>query len=41
MEPTVFTGVEDYMMIAQEESFGPVMIVSDFQTGFVNFPLVF
>ena len=30
MEPTVFTDVKDHMMIAQEESFGPVMVVSKF-----------
>ena len=33
MEPTVFTEVEDHMFIAQEESFGPVMIISKFQDG--------
>ena len=33
--PTVFTDVEDHMMIAEEESFGPVMIISKFQHGFV------
>lgn len=33
MEPTVFTDVEDHMFIAQEESFGPVMIISKFQNG--------
>ena len=31
--PTVFTDVEDDMMIAQEESFGPVMIISKFIDG--------
>uniref|UniRef100_A0A8C5C9S2 Aldehyde dehydrogenase 1 family member L2 n=1 Tax=Gadus morhua TaxID=8049 RepID=A0A8C5C9S2_GADMO len=31
MEPTVFTGVEDHMFIAKEESFGPVMVVSKFK----------
>lgn len=31
--PTVFTDVEDHMMIAIEESFGPVMIISKFQNG--------
>ena len=30
MEPTVFTNVKDDNMIAQEESFGPVMVVSKF-----------
>lgn len=29
-EPTVFVDVEDHMNIAQEESFGPVMIISKF-----------
>lgn len=29
--PTVFTDVEDHMMIAQEESFGPIMIISKFR----------
>ncbi|XP_037960000.1 cytosolic 10-formyltetrahydrofolate dehydrogenase [Teleopsis dalmanni] len=29
-EPTVFTDVEDHMFIAQEESFGPIMIISKF-----------
>ncbi|XP_037820636.1 cytosolic 10-formyltetrahydrofolate dehydrogenase [Lucilia sericata] len=29
-EPTVFTNVEDHMYIAQEESFGPIMIISKF-----------
>ena len=33
LEPTVFTDVEDHMMIAKEESFGPVMIVSVFENG--------
>uniref|UniRef100_A0A8D0GH16 10-formyltetrahydrofolate dehydrogenase n=1 Tax=Sphenodon punctatus TaxID=8508 RepID=A0A8D0GH16_SPHPU len=33
MEPTVFTEVEDHMYIAQEESFGPVMVISKFQNG--------
>lgn len=36
MEPTVFTDVEDHMFIAQEESFGPVMIISKFQNGYDN-----
>ncbi|XP_013085376.2 cytosolic 10-formyltetrahydrofolate dehydrogenase-like isoform X1 [Biomphalaria glabrata] len=35
-EPTVFTNVEDHMMIAKEESFGPVMIISKFIDGDVN-----
>ncbi|XP_017471708.1 PREDICTED: cytosolic 10-formyltetrahydrofolate dehydrogenase [Rhagoletis zephyria] len=29
-QPTVFTNVEDDMYIAQEESFGPIMIISKF-----------
>uniref|UniRef100_A0A182Q3G5 formyltetrahydrofolate dehydrogenase n=1 Tax=Anopheles farauti TaxID=69004 RepID=A0A182Q3G5_9DIPT len=29
-EPTVFTDVEDHMYIAQEESFGPIMVISKF-----------
>lgn len=29
-EPTVFTNVEDHMYIAEEESFGPIMIISKF-----------
>ncbi|XP_059140890.1 cytosolic 10-formyltetrahydrofolate dehydrogenase-like [Physella acuta] len=32
-EPTIFTDVEDHMMIAKEESFGPVMIISKFIDG--------
>lgn len=35
MEPTVFTDVEDHMYIAQEESFGPVMVISKFKNGYV------
>ena len=35
MEPTVFTDVEDGTMMAIEESFGPVMIVSRFMDGYV------
>lgn len=31
-EPTVFTGVEDHMFIAQEESFGPVMAITKFSS---------
>ena len=33
MEPTIFTNVEDHMMLAREESFGPVMIISIFEDG--------
>uniref|UniRef100_A0A1B0C1Z4 10-formyltetrahydrofolate dehydrogenase n=1 Tax=Glossina palpalis gambiensis TaxID=67801 RepID=A0A1B0C1Z4_9MUSC len=29
-QPTIFTDVEDHMFIAQEESFGPIMIISKF-----------
>uniref|UniRef100_A0A3P8UVX9 10-formyltetrahydrofolate dehydrogenase n=2 Tax=Cynoglossus semilaevis TaxID=244447 RepID=A0A3P8UVX9_CYNSE len=36
MEPTVFTGVEDHMFMAKEESFGPVMVVSKFKDGDVD-----
>lgn len=36
MEPSVFTGVEDHMFIAKEESFGPVMVVSKFKDGDVD-----
>jgi len=32
-EPTVFTNVEDHMMIAVEESFGPIMIITKFTNG--------
>ncbi|XP_037535082.1 cytosolic 10-formyltetrahydrofolate dehydrogenase [Nematolebias whitei] len=32
-EPTVFTDVQDHMYIAKEESFGPVMIISKFNSG--------
>ncbi|GLH15904.1 Probable methylmalonate-semialdehyde dehydrogenase [acylating], mitochondrial [Gryllus bimaculatus] len=35
-EPTVFTDVEDHMYIAQEESFGPVMVISKFASGNVD-----
>lgn len=34
MEPTILADVEDHMMAAQEESFGPVMVVSPFETGY-------
>ena len=36
LEPTVFTGVEDDMFIAEEESFGPIMVVSRFDDGWVQ-----
>ncbi|XP_050412601.1 cytosolic 10-formyltetrahydrofolate dehydrogenase isoform X2 [Patella vulgata] len=36
LEPTVFTDVEDHMMIAIEESFGPVMIISKFIDGDID-----
>lgn len=32
-EPTVFTGVDDQMWIAKEESFGPIMVISHFVDG--------
>ena len=35
LEPTVFTDVQDHMMVAKEESFGPVMVVSVFENGSV------
>lgn len=34
--PTIFTDVEDHMFIAQEESFGPIMIISKFNDGDVD-----
>lgn len=34
-EPAVFTNVEDFMFIAKEESFGPIMIISKFDNGYV------
>ncbi len=37
MEPTIFTNVEDNMFIASEESFGPIMIISTFENGYVYF----
>ncbi|XP_072181777.1 mitochondrial 10-formyltetrahydrofolate dehydrogenase-like isoform X1 [Diadema setosum] len=36
MEPTVFTDVTDEMMIAKEESFGPVMVVSKFSASDID-----
>ncbi|XP_016779577.3 mitochondrial 10-formyltetrahydrofolate dehydrogenase isoform X2 [Pan troglodytes] len=36
MEPTVFTDVEDYMYLAKEESFGPIMVISKFQNGDID-----
>ncbi|XP_059965300.1 cytosolic 10-formyltetrahydrofolate dehydrogenase isoform X1 [Mesoplodon densirostris] len=35
-EPTVFTDVEDHMFIAQEEAFGPIMVISRFASGDVD-----
>lgn len=32
-EPTIFSNVEDHMFIAEEESFGPIMIISKFDNG--------
>uniref|UniRef100_S4RGV7 formyltetrahydrofolate dehydrogenase n=1 Tax=Petromyzon marinus TaxID=7757 RepID=S4RGV7_PETMA len=34
--PSVFTGVEDHMYIAQEESFGPIMVISKFPDGDID-----
>uniref|UniRef100_A0A8C8RTQ0 10-formyltetrahydrofolate dehydrogenase n=1 Tax=Pelusios castaneus TaxID=367368 RepID=A0A8C8RTQ0_9SAUR len=36
MEPTVFTDVEDHMYLAQEESFGPIMVISKFKNGDID-----
>ena len=36
LQPTIFTNVTDDMYIAQEESFGPIMIISTFTNGDVN-----
>ncbi|XP_012859508.1 mitochondrial 10-formyltetrahydrofolate dehydrogenase [Echinops telfairi] len=36
MEPTVFTGVEDHMYLAREESFGPIMVISKFHNGDID-----
>jgi formyltetrahydrofolate dehydrogenase len=36
MEPAIFTGVEDHMFVAKEESFGPIMIISKFDDGDVD-----
>ncbi|XP_023573094.1 mitochondrial 10-formyltetrahydrofolate dehydrogenase [Octodon degus] len=36
MEPTVFTDVEDHMFLAQEESFGPIMVISKFPDGDID-----
>lgn len=36
MEPTVFTDVEDHMYLAEEESFGPIMVISKFKDGDVE-----
>ena len=38
-EPTVFTDVKDNTFLSQEESFGPIMIVSKFEDGWVHVPL--
>jgi formyltetrahydrofolate dehydrogenase len=35
-EPTVFSDVGDHMYIAREESFGPIMVISKFDTGDVD-----
>jgi formyltetrahydrofolate dehydrogenase len=31
LEPTIFTDVEDHMFLGQEESFGPIMVISKFK----------
>ncbi|MEE6480156.1 hypothetical protein FKM82_012477 [Ascaphus truei] len=36
MEPTVFTNVEDHMYLAEEESFGPIMVISKFKDGEID-----
>lgn len=36
MEPTILADVEDHMMAAEEESFGPIMVISPFETGYVH-----
>lgn len=36
MEPTILADVEDHMMVAEEESFGPVMVISSFETGDID-----
>ena len=36
MEPTIFCDVEDDMFIAKEESFGPIMVVTEFNAGDVE-----
>ncbi|XP_063303292.1 mitochondrial 10-formyltetrahydrofolate dehydrogenase [Pelobates fuscus] len=36
MEPTVFTNVEDHMYLAEEESFGPIMVISKFKDGDID-----
>jgi acyl-CoA reductase-like NAD-dependent aldehyde dehydrogenase len=38
--PTIFTGVTDEMYIAKEESFGPIMIISEFPAGGNAFVLI-
>lgn len=35
-QPTIFTDVEDSMFIAQEESFGPIMIISKFSSSDID-----
>ena len=37
LEPTVFADITDPMFIAQEESFGPIMIISKFHQGFAAY----
>ncbi|XP_055376435.1 cytosolic 10-formyltetrahydrofolate dehydrogenase-like [Condylostylus longicornis] len=35
-QPTIFTDVEDHMFVAKEESFGPIMIISKFNSSDVD-----
>ena len=36
MEPAVFTDVNDGTFIAEEESFGPIMVISKFPNGYAS-----
>lgn len=36
MHPTVLTNVQDHMFVAQEESFGPIMVISKFSSSDIN-----
>lgn len=35
-EPTILTHVDDHMFVSKEESFGPIMIISMFDNGYVH-----